>query len=38
MDTERAQRQLRLIADTVAMSERLGIQIWLRGGWATGRY
>ena len=34
MDTERAQRQLRLIADTVAMSERLGVQIWLSGGWA----
>lgn len=34
MDTERAQRQLRMIADTVAMSERLGVQIWLRGGWA----
>jgi hypothetical protein len=34
MDTERTQRQLRLIADTVAMSERIGVQIWLRGGWA----
>ena len=34
MDTEPAQRQLGLIADTVAMSERLGAQIWLRGGWA----
>ena len=35
MDTARAQRQLRLIADKVAMSERLGVRIWLRGGWAT---
>lgn len=34
VDTERAERQLRLIADTVAMSERLGVQIWLRGGWS----
>jgi len=23
-----------MIADTVRMSERLGVQIWLRGGWA----
>jgi hypothetical protein len=35
MDAERAARQLRLIADTVAMAERLGVQVWLRGGWAT---
>ncbi|MGH3224676.1 MAG: nucleotidyltransferase domain-containing protein [Streptosporangiaceae bacterium] len=35
MDGERAQRQLRMIGDAVAMSERLGVQIWLRGGWAT---
>src|SRR5258708_2783154 len=35
MDTARAQRQLRLIADKVAVSERLGVRIWLRGGWAT---
>jgi len=34
MDAERVQRQLRLIGDAVAMSERLGVQIWLRGGWA----
>jgi hypothetical protein len=34
MDAERAQRQLRLIAGTVAMSQRIGVQIWLRGGWA----
>jgi hypothetical protein len=32
--TERAERQLLMIAETVRMSERLGVQIWLRGGWA----
>jgi hypothetical protein len=32
VDTVRTQRQLQLIADTVAMSERLGVQIWLRDG------
>jgi hypothetical protein len=34
VDADRAQRQLRMIADAVTMSERLGVQIWLRGGWA----
>ena len=34
-DTERALRQIGLIEDTVAMSQRLGVQIWLRGGWAV---
>jgi len=34
VDAERAQRPLRLIADTVTISHRLGVQIWLRGGWA----
>jgi catechol 2,3-dioxygenase-like lactoylglutathione lyase family enzyme len=34
VDTEHALRQLGLIEDTVAMSQRLGVQIWLRGGWA----
>ena len=34
VDAERAHRQLRLIADTVAMAERLGVEVWLRGGWA----
>jgi hypothetical protein len=34
MDADRTQRQLRMIADTVAMSERVGAQVWLRGGWA----
>jgi catechol 2,3-dioxygenase-like lactoylglutathione lyase family enzyme len=35
VDTERAVRQLGLIEDTVAMSQRLGVQTWLRGGWAV---
>ena len=34
VDAERAQLELRLIADTVAMSQRLGVQIWLHNGWA----
>jgi Aminoglycoside-2''-adenylyltransferase len=34
VDAERAQRQLRLIADTVTLAERIGAQVWLRGGWA----
>jgi hypothetical protein len=34
VDYERAQRQLRLIADIVAMSQRLSVQVWLRGGWS----
>jgi catechol 2,3-dioxygenase-like lactoylglutathione lyase family enzyme len=34
VDTERAVRQLGMIEDTVAMSQRLGVEIWLRGGWA----
>jgi catechol 2,3-dioxygenase-like lactoylglutathione lyase family enzyme len=34
VDSERARRQLDLIEDTVAMAHRLGVQIWLRGGWA----
>jgi catechol 2,3-dioxygenase-like lactoylglutathione lyase family enzyme len=35
VDTERALSQLGMIEDTVAMAERLGVQIWLRGGWAV---
>jgi catechol 2,3-dioxygenase-like lactoylglutathione lyase family enzyme len=35
VDTERAVRQLELIEDTVAMAQRLGVQVWLRGGWAV---
>jgi catechol 2,3-dioxygenase-like lactoylglutathione lyase family enzyme len=31
---ERALAQLGLIEETVAMSRRLGVDIWLRGGWA----
>jgi catechol 2,3-dioxygenase-like lactoylglutathione lyase family enzyme len=34
VDTERAVRQLDLIEDTAAMAQRLGVPIWLRGGWA----
>jgi catechol 2,3-dioxygenase-like lactoylglutathione lyase family enzyme len=34
VDTERALRQLGLIEDTLAVAQRLGVQIWLRGGWA----
>jgi hypothetical protein len=32
---KRAEHQLRLIANTVAMAERLGVHVWLRGGWAV---
>jgi aminoglycoside-2''-adenylyltransferase len=31
---QRAQRQLRLIGEVVTMSDRLSVEIWLRGGWA----
>jgi hypothetical protein len=34
VDLLRAQRQIRLIAGVVAMSGRLSVQVWLRGGWA----
>lgn len=34
MDTARAERQLAMIAGVVALSGRLGVQVWLRGGWA----
>ncbi|MEU8777362.1 aminoglycoside adenylyltransferase [Streptomyces sp. NPDC048606] len=34
MDTERADRQLRLIAETLGIAEALGVPLWLRGGWA----
>jgi hypothetical protein len=34
MDAARARDQLRMIADVVAMAGDLGIQLWLRGGWA----
>jgi hypothetical protein len=34
MDADRATRQLRLIAEIVALSADTGIELWLRGGWA----
>jgi catechol 2,3-dioxygenase-like lactoylglutathione lyase family enzyme len=34
VDTERALRQLDLIESTLGMSQRIGVQVWLRGGWA----
>ncbi|MER5778260.1 aminoglycoside adenylyltransferase [Streptomyces sp. NPDC002039] len=34
MDTERADRQLRLIAETVQVAGAHQIEVWLRGGWA----
>jgi hypothetical protein len=34
VDEIRAARQLRLIAEVVAMTAECGIQVWLRGGWA----
>ncbi|MCX4539485.1 nucleotidyltransferase domain-containing protein [Streptomyces sp. NBC_01565] len=34
MDTERAARQLQLIAETQEIADALGARAWLRGGWA----
>jgi Aminoglycoside-2''-adenylyltransferase len=34
MDAARAEHQLRTIADVLRVSAALGIQLWLRGGWA----
>ncbi|MFB6817521.1 nucleotidyltransferase domain-containing protein [Streptomyces sp. NPDC056347] len=34
MDAGRADRQLRLIAEAVEVSEAVGVPLWLRGGWA----
>jgi hypothetical protein len=34
MNGARAARQLRLIAETVEIAGVLGVQVWLRGGWA----
>jgi Aminoglycoside-2''-adenylyltransferase len=34
VDVERADRQLRLIAEVVAMAADLDVRVWLRGGWA----
>src|SRR5256885_2125082 len=34
MFMDRAERQLRLIAEVVVMSKDQGLELWLRGGWA----
>lgn len=34
MDRERGTRQLRLIGETVEIAKALGVEVWLRGGWA----
>ncbi|MFJ4969240.1 nucleotidyltransferase domain-containing protein [Streptomyces sp. NPDC088755] len=34
MDKERTERQLRLIAETTRIADALGVDLWLRGGWA----
>ncbi|WP_309144168.1 nucleotidyltransferase domain-containing protein [Streptomyces sp. BR123] len=34
MDRERSARQLRLIGETVDITKALGVEVWLRGGWA----
>jgi hypothetical protein len=36
--TTRTARQLALIAEVVALTEELGIEVWLRGGWAMDFY
>ncbi|MFJ2781433.1 nucleotidyltransferase domain-containing protein [Kitasatospora sp. NPDC087315] len=33
-DQGRADRQLAQIAETVGLARRLGVRVWLRGGWA----
>jgi hypothetical protein len=33
VDELRAGRQLRLIAEVVAVTAELGVDVWLRGGW-----
>ncbi|MFG3051780.1 nucleotidyltransferase domain-containing protein [Kitasatospora sp. NPDC048239] len=38
MDTTRADRQLRLIAEAVEVAGALGVALWLRGGWAVDFY
>ena len=35
MDQDRTNRQLRLIAEVVRLTEQCGIPVWLRGGWAV---
>ncbi|MFD7626696.1 nucleotidyltransferase domain-containing protein [Streptomyces sp. NPDC059851] len=34
MDEERSARQLQLIGETVGIAQALGVELWLRGGWA----
>lgn len=34
VDLERADWQLRLISETLAIAESLDVEVWLRGGWA----
>ncbi|MEU2392910.1 aminoglycoside adenylyltransferase [Streptomyces sp. NPDC007369] len=34
MNRERSARQLRLIGETVEIANTLGVEVWLRGGWA----
>ncbi|MET7287153.1 aminoglycoside adenylyltransferase [Streptomyces sp. NPDC005573] len=34
MDKERSARQLGLIGETVGIAKTLGVEVWLRGGWA----
>lgn len=34
MDRQRTDRQLRLIAETSRIADALGVDLWLRGGWA----
>lgn len=34
MDRQRTDRQLRLIAETTRIADALGVDLWLRGGWA----
>ncbi|MFI8240489.1 nucleotidyltransferase domain-containing protein [Streptomyces sp. NPDC085866] len=34
MDRDRSARQLRLIGETVEIAKALGVEVWLRGGWA----
>jgi hypothetical protein len=38
VDRERAALQLRLIGETVEVANALGVEVWLRGGWAVDFY
>ncbi|MEE1782905.1 hypothetical protein PUR71_08245 [Streptomyces sp. SP17BM10] len=35
VDEERSARQRRLIGDVVGIADGVGVEVWLRGGWAT---